>query len=67
MPSAPPTTYVEVNHPEPPAKPEEEPREAAGDTETQQPPAQDEQKEVRTGKPLVTDGPFAETREHLGG
>jgi hypothetical protein len=22
---------------------------------------------VRDGKPLVTDGPFAETREHLGG
>ena len=22
---------------------------------------------VREGKPLVTDGPFAETREHLGG
>lgn len=22
---------------------------------------------VRNGKPLVTDGPFAETREHLGG
>src|SRR5262245_48121706 len=22
---------------------------------------------VRAGKPLVTDGPFAETREHLGG
>jgi hypothetical protein len=22
---------------------------------------------VRQGKPLVTDGPFAETREHLGG
>ena len=22
---------------------------------------------IRDGKPLVTDGPFAETREHLGG
>ena len=22
---------------------------------------------VRDGKPLITDGPFAETREHLGG
>src|SRR5579862_7926633 len=22
---------------------------------------------VRNGKPIVTDGPFAETREHLGG
>jgi len=22
---------------------------------------------VRDGKPIITDGPFAETREHLGG
>ena len=32
-----------------------------------QPPATAVSVRVREGKPLVTDGPFAETREHLGG
>ena len=32
-----------------------------------QPPAQARTVRVRDGKPLLTDGPFAETREHLGG
>jgi hypothetical protein len=32
-----------------------------------QPPATATSVRVRDGKPLVTDGPFAETREYLGG
>jgi len=32
-----------------------------------QPPASATSVRVRDGKPLLTDGPFAETREHLGG
>ena len=31
------------------------------------PPGQAKTVRVRDGKPLLTDGPFAETREHLGG
>ena len=31
------------------------------------PPSQGRTVRVRDGKPLLTDGPFAETREHLGG
>jgi len=31
------------------------------------PPSRDRSVRVRDGKPLVTDGPFAETREQLGG
>ena len=31
------------------------------------PPATATKVQVRNGKPVVTDGPYAETREHLGG